>query len=85
MAVLAMASELGFDKVQATLIADSHLEHHITEVSLFGPIQNEQRYSLELIRKSPAGAGAVTSSATFYSFLRSMKQSQGAGAGVHFR
>ncbi|MEC7986883.1 MAG: aspartate dehydrogenase domain-containing protein [Myxococcota bacterium] len=85
MAVLAMASERGFDHVTATLIADTHLEHHITEVALFGPVQNGQRYSLELIRKSPAGAGAVTSSATFYSFLRSMKQSRKAGAGVHFR
>ncbi len=85
MAVLAMASELGFDNVQATLIADTNLAHHITEVALLGPIQNGERYSLELIRKSPAGAGAVTSSATFYSFLRSMKQSRDAGAGVHFR
>lgn len=85
MAVLAMSSELGFDNVQAKLIADTSLEHHITEVSLMGPVQNGQRYSLDLIRKSPAGAGAVTSSATFYSFLRSMRRSQGLGPGVHFR
>ena len=85
MAVLSMASECGFDHVQATLIADTNLEHHITEVSLLGPLRNGQRYSLDLIRKSPAGAGAVTSSATFHSFLRSMKQSKNAGPGVHFR
>lgn len=84
MAVLALSSGLGMDKVQATLIADTTLEHHITEVSLFGPGEPNTRYSLELIRKSPAGAGAVTSSATFDTFLASMIRATGQGTGLHF-
>ena len=84
MAVLALSSGLGMDKVQATLVADKSLEHHITEVSLFGPGEPNKRYSLELIRKSPAGAGAVTSSATFDTFLASMLKATGKGAGLHF-
>ena len=56
MAVLAMASQLGFDSVEAALVADPSLEHHITEVSLLGPDTGGPRYSLDLIRTSPAGA-----------------------------
>ena len=37
MAVLAAASELGFDAVQASLIADPSLEHHITGSEALGP------------------------------------------------
>ena len=84
MAVLALASGLGMDNVHATLIANPQLEHHITEVSLFGSGSPDKRYSLELIRKSPAGAGAVTSSATFDSFLSSMLKAYGKGSGIHF-
>jgi predicted dinucleotide-utilizing enzyme len=84
MAVLALSSGLGMDRVHATLIADPRLEHHITEVSLFGEGPPESRYSLDLIRRSPAGAGAVTSSATFDSFLASMVRAHGKGTGVHF-
>ncbi len=84
MAVLALSSGLGMDQVQATLIADSTLEHHITEVSLYGAGNPNTRYSLDLIRKSPAGAGAVTSSATFDTFLASMIRATGHGAGLHF-
>lgn len=84
MAVLALASGLGMDKVQALLIADTSLEHHITEVSLYGAGEPNARYSLDLIRKSPAGAGAVTSSATFDTFLASMIRATGQGPGLHF-
>ena len=84
MAVLALSSGLGMDKVHATLIADRSLEHHITEVSLYGAGSPEERYSLELIRKSPAGAGSVTSSATFDTFLASMIRATGQGVGLHF-
>ena len=84
MAVLALSSGLGMDNVQATLIADTTLEHHITEVSLYGAGEPNARYSLDLIRKSPAGAGAVTSSATFDTFLASMIRATGKGAGLHF-
>ena len=84
MAVLALASGLGMDRLHATLIADATLEHHITEVSLYGSGEPHERYSLDLIRKSPAGAGAVTSSATFDSFLASMLRATGRGCGLHF-
>jgi len=84
MAVLALSSGLGMDNVQATLIANPHLNHHITEVSLYGPGKEDERFSLDLIRKSPAGAGAVTSSATFDTFLMSMLQAVGKGQGLHF-
>ena len=85
MAVLAMASELGFDTVEAGLVADPTLEHHITEVTLLGPATDGPRYSLELIRSSPAGAGAVTSTATLTSFFKSMLRAEGSGNGVYFR
>ena len=85
MAVLAMASELGFDEVEAALVADPSLEHHITEVNLMGPLTDGPRYRLDLIRSSPAGAGAVTSTATLTSFLKSMLLARDAGNGVHFR
>jgi aspartate dehydrogenase len=84
MAVLAMASQLGFDAVRASLVADPSLEHHITEVRLLGPETRGPRYSLELIRSSPAGAGAVTSSATLTTFATSMTSAGGRGSGVHF-
>ena len=84
MAVLALSSGLGFDALQAELVADTSLEHHITEVSLFGPGPVDKRFSLELVRKSPAGIGAVTSSATFDSFLRSLRGAHQKGTGIHF-
>jgi predicted dinucleotide-utilizing enzyme len=85
MAVLAMASELGFDRVHARLVADPSLEHHITEVELLGPAGGGPRYSLLLRRSAPAGAGAVTSTATLDTFLESMRRARGAGSGVHLR
>ena len=84
MAVLALSSELGFDQVQAQLVANPSLEHHITELVLLGPDTKGPRYSLKLLRESPAGVGAVTSTATLTTFLNSMLQSIGKGDGVHF-
>jgi hypothetical protein len=37
-----------------------------------------------LIRKAPAGAGAVTSTATLTTFATSMLNAHGRGSGVHF-
>jgi hypothetical protein len=85
MAVLALASQLGFDGVEACLVADPSLEHHITEVELLGPDTGGPRYSLLLRRTSPAGVGAITSTATLDTFLDSMIQAQGAGPGLHLR
>ncbi len=84
MAVLAMASELGFDAINARLVADPSLEHHITEVTLLGPETEGPRYSLELIRTSPAAVGAVSSTATLDTFLSSTISARDRGDGVHF-
>ena len=84
MAVLALASQLGFDSVRAKLVADPSLEHHITSVRLLGHDSGGPRYSLDLVRKAPAGAGAVTSIATLSTFAASMLGAHGRGAGVHF-
>lgn len=84
MAVLALASRLGFDAVRAVLIADPTLEHHITELDLWGPDAGGPRFRLELRRSSPAAAGAVTSSATFSSFWESVRRAHGHDTGLHF-
>jgi len=84
MAVLALASQLGFDAVRARLVADPSLEHHITSVRLLGHDDGGPQYSLDLIRKAPAGAGAVTSTATLTTFVTSMMGAHSRGAGVHF-
>lgn len=83
MAVLALASGLGFDGVHASLVADPSLEHHITEVELYGPDTGGPRFSLVLTRSSPAGAGAVTSVATLSSFLESVRAARGHDTGLH--
>lgn len=84
MAVLALSSGLGFDKVSTTLVADPELEHHVTVVELFGPKTNGAGYKLTLIRESPASVGAVTSTATLTTFLESMIAAKGFGSGIHF-
>ena len=84
MAALAMASELGFDAIEARLVADASLEHHITEVTLLGPDTGGPRYSLELCRTSPAAVGAVSSTATLDTFLASTLAARDRGNGVHF-
>ena len=84
MAVLALASQLGFDRVGAKLVADPSLEHHITSVRLLGHETGGPRYSLDLVRRAPAGAGAVTSVATLTSFAQSMLGARDQGTGVHF-
>ncbi|MBN93477.1 MAG: hypothetical protein CL928_05295 [Deltaproteobacteria bacterium] len=84
MAALAMASELGFDAIDARLVADPTLEHHITEVTLLGPDTGGPRYSLELRRISPAAVGAVSSTATLDTFLASTIAARDRGDGVHF-
>lgn len=82
MAVLAMATGLSFWEVEATLVADPSLEHHITEVTLRGPDDGKPRFELFLKRSSPAGAGAVTSSATFDSFWKTLLGALESGEGV---
>lgn len=85
MCVLAMASELGFDDVQAELVAVPGLGFHIVEVELCGPPREDgKQFRLELKRTNPAAIGAVTGTATYHSFWRSLQRAQGAGPGLHF-
>ena len=84
MAVLALASGLGFDTLWARLVVNPYLKHHVTEVTLIGPPGAGPRFSLEIRRKSPAGTTHVTSSATFHSFLDSLQSARGKGPGLHF-
>jgi len=81
MAVFALASGLGFDNVQAKLVADPALEHHIIEVT----VVDEGGCELKYTRKNPAAPGARTGTATFKSFLDSMVNSFGVGNGIHYR
>ena len=85
MAVFALASKIGFDDVEAILVADPSLDYHVIEIEIFGPSNAGKRFQLDIQRVSPAGAGAITSEATLSSFLDSMLLSHGAGPGLHFR
>ncbi len=86
MAVAAMAApHLGFDQVEAKLVASPGLNCHIIQVEMFGPETDGDRYSETILRRNPARRGAVTGKATFRSFLKSMIAAGGAGDGVHFR
>lgn len=86
MAILALASGLGFDRVQARFVVDPTLEYHLVEVELRGPPRDDgKQFRLEYRRINPAAKGAVTGSATYRSFMNSLVRSVGAGDGVHFR
>ncbi|MBU52138.1 MAG: hypothetical protein CL920_25885 [Deltaproteobacteria bacterium] len=86
MAILALSSGLGFDKVKARLIAEPDLEYHITEVNLWGPKSEDSgRFCLEMKRINPAAKGAVTGNATYRSFWNSVRRCFDAGDGIHFR
>ncbi|XP_064612812.1 aspartate dehydrogenase domain-containing protein-like [Liolophura sinensis] len=88
MAVGAMAaSNLGFDKVQGSLVSDPSLtDYHIVEVDVWGPgdIEKGTAFHCHTVRTNPAKVGAVTGSATYASFLSSMLRARGKGPGVHF-
>jgi len=81
MACAALAAHnLGFDKVQARLVADPRLERHVIEVDLHGP----NGYHVFTERSNPAAKGAVTGQATYVSFLSSLLLAGDRGSGVHF-
>jgi len=79
------ASGLGFDKVKGKLVADPSLsDWHVVEVLAEGPLlSNGRRLIVETVRKNPADPGAVTGTATFNSFLSSLRRAKGKGRGVH--
>lgn len=70
MSVYAMAaSDLGFDKCFGRLIANTELDSHIVDCK----IETNSGLTYRLVRDNPAQHGAVTGSATFGSFLNSLK------------
>jgi len=85
MACAAIAGHtLGFDGLQAELVADDALEAHVIDIEARGPIRPDGS-SLSVItqRVNPAAPGAVTGSATYVSFVGSIMQANGRGDGVH--
>lgn len=86
MACAAMASHsLGFDNTVGRLVADARLTTHEIEILALGhPNELGQRFKLHICRSSPAPVGAVTSKATYGSFLESVLKCHGLGPGVHF-
>jgi predicted dinucleotide-utilizing enzyme len=86
MACCALAgSTLGFDRTEARLCVDPALKAHVVEIDVWGhPKPNGEVFHARTVRYSPAAVGAVTSSATYNSFVSSMMQSYGRGSGVHF-
>ncbi|KAH9525693.1 hypothetical protein Btru_002056 [Bulinus truncatus] len=81
-----VAHNLGFDKVQGTLVSDPSLtDWHIVEVDVWGPgdIQADKTFYCKTVRRNPAALGAVTGSATYVSFLSSVLGAHGKGPGVH--
>jgi len=85
MAILALASGLGLDGVEARFVVDPALTDHIVEVELRGPPRPDGScYRLQMRRINPAAKGAVTGSATYRSFFNSLLRSHGGGDGIHF-
>ncbi|RUS78631.1 hypothetical protein EGW08_013601 [Elysia chlorotica] len=87
MAAAALAAHnLGFDKVQGTLVSDPSLrDWHIVEVEVWGPgnMLEDKAFHCKTVRRNPATFGAVTGSATYASFLSSMLGAHSKGPGVH--
>eukprot|EP01104_Vermistella_antarctica_P013834 TRINITY_DN4257_c0_g2_i1.p1 TRINITY_DN4257_c0_g2~~TRINITY_DN4257_c0_g2_i1.p1 ORF type:complete len:324 (-),score=60.53 TRINITY_DN4257_c0_g2_i1:2-973(-) len=77
---------LGFDKVQAKLIADPNADGHVIVIDIHGPPDANGVSGLHVRTKrvNPAKKGAVTGSATYVSFLSSMLLAEGKGSGMHF-
>lgn len=86
MACAAMAAHsIGFDGTIGRLVADSRLTTHEVELFATGPPNaSGQCFKLHICRSSPAPVGAVTSKATYGSFLESIVKCHGLGPGVHF-
>jgi aspartate dehydrogenase len=87
MACTALAAHtLGFDGVTGRLVADARLTTHEIVLEAKGQPNptTGQQFELSLQRSSPAPLGAVTSKATYGSFVESLLKSSGRGQGVHF-
>lgn len=69
------AQNLGFDKVQACLIADPDLtDKHLIEIEVIGPYNEElkQNFHVLTVRSNPAIVGHVTGMQTYASFFNSL-------------
>ena len=87
MACAALACHsLGFDKTIGRLIADTSLTTHEITIQAEGKPNPStgQKFELNVTRSSPAPVGAVTSKATYGTFLESLLRARGRGSGVHF-
>lgn len=81
MVCLALAGKsVGLDRATGRLIAYKHHDAHIVEIEVTGP----DGFRVTTTRHNPAKKGAVTGSQTYGSFLMSLVQAGGRGAGVHF-
>mmetsp|Transcript_3563 Transcript_3563/g.13639 ORF Transcript_3563/g.13639 Transcript_3563/m.13639 type:complete len:276 (-) Transcript_3563:1441-2268(-) len=79
MACAALAG-LGFEKTEASLVADDRLEAHIIDIV----VEGKNGFKVETSRFNPALTGAVTGQATYGSFLTSLLKAHSLGAGIHF-
>ncbi len=80
------ANTLGFDRVQARLVAKKGLTAHVVTIELEG-IKGEGEedvFRVATTRYNPAKMGAVTGNLTYSSFLSSLLNAGGRGNGVHF-
>lgn len=86
MACCALAgSTIGFDKTEAKLCVNAKLKAHVVEIEVWGkPQPNGEVFHTKTVRYSPSVVGAVTSNATYNSFVSSMLNSYGRGSGIHF-
>jgi aspartate dehydrogenase len=70
-----VAHNLGFDNVQACLVADSSLtDKHLIEIEVTGPYNEKlnQSFKCITIRSNPAIIGHVTGNQTYESFYNSL-------------
>jgi aspartate dehydrogenase len=87
MACTALACHtLGFDNTVGRLVADTSLTTHEIVIEARGRPNpaTGQRFELNVTRSSPAPVGAVTSKATYGTFLESLLRARGRGRGLHF-
>lgn len=87
MACAALACHnIGMDKTIGRLVADTRLTTHEIIIEAEGKANPEtgQKFTIRVARSSPAPIGAVTSKATYGTFLESLLRARGRGRGVHF-
>ncbi|KAL5016345.1 hypothetical protein ScPMuIL_005934 [Solemya velum] len=89
MAAAAIAAHnLGFDKVQGSIVSDPGLLNwHIVEIDVIGPgdVDEGTAFHCKTVRKNPAQIGHVTGNATYMSFLSSVLAAHGKESGDHYR